>query len=74
MESELTYKMSPLKTVHRVMRIDPLLVEYTDRDGSIETKVVFKAGDQMVFVDQNAVSTNVYPWFSKGVKKILGEE
>ena len=73
-EPEIRYQQRSVKTIHRVMPIEPLLVEYTDRDGSTETRIVLKAGDQMVFIDQNVVATNAFPWFIKGVKKALGEE
>lgn len=56
----------------RVVKIPLIMVEYTDKDGTKQTKLALIAGREVRFIADNVISSPVQDWLASNILKAVG--
>ncbi len=64
----------PPKTVLRCMPIELVLVQYKNPDGILEDRIVLKAGDNAVYLDNNVAQQPIKGYLLAGIKKLMNSK
>ena len=58
----------------RVLNIPVIMVEFTDKDGSKQTKLAIIAGKEVRFFADNVISSPAQEWLAGNILKAAGVE